>query len=199
MTKRKLSQSMISALRIISSVAAYLDTYLDVYPDTTPGEFDVMEEEEQPPDEAESPVESVDSEEEQSDDNDSQSISSDEERLPLLDPKIFHEVISIIPILQTSSVSTLFLETINDISWTLSLRVPTWQKWKAVSLNFLTEIAIPKLPDAGSFDEETLRTFLGCMAATAKVNAGDLFLDIGHLTILQEVYNNVSDTEIRCK
>ena len=197
------STSLFSAIRILSSIATYLNTYLDIYPDMTPVKHNeiVLD---NPIPEPEINEENISSSEAETDVDNLESIVSNEsvdsEPLPTLKQAHFFELIGVLLRIYNSQVALTLpaLKTINDISWTLILRIPENQKWKETCLHFLL-FAISKIDKLTPSDEKTLNIFLGCMWATGKAIPDDFSLDVQHIENLQKVYCDTTNKEIQVK
>lgn len=176
-----LSDDLISSLRTLSSIATYLDTYLEINPDTIPPEsLDEMEEDPDP------------FAEEMDIDN----------NLTPIDPELLIDLFNVIPIILQQQLPKpaipYALETINDISWTMALRIPHWKQWHAVARTFI-EFAIPRLDGMISLGEETLSTFLGCVWATAKSLSGTFDLEPDDIQLLESLYGKYATAEFQAK
>ena len=174
------SDNLISSLRLLSSVATYLDTFLEAYPDATPRNTSDEPMTDDPFDDDEMDVENV---------------------IPPVDPTVLKELFSSIPSLLQQKLSVplipFALETINDIAWTMT-RIPDWEEWVVVASSF-HEFAIPRIEGMISMGEDTLSTFLGCIWATAKTVPGAFSLDPDTIQLLEDLYGRYPTAEFQVK
>jgi hypothetical protein len=165
------SEDLLSSLRSISSIASYLDTYLEIYPETTPTDSDTMTDEQDP------------FEDEMDVDN----------NLPPLDSNILIDLFNTIPMILKQQLSVPVvphaLETINDIAWTMTMRIPQWNQWQTIAKQFL-DFAVPRIEGMVSLGEDTASTFLGCIWATTKSIPGTFSLDEDDILLLEKLYEN---------
>ena len=172
------SDDLLSSLRTLSSIASYLDTYLEIYPETTPPEDPMTHEDD--------PFE---------DDMDV------DDALPPLDANILTDLFAAIPMILQQQLSVPViphaLETINDISWAMTVRIPQWEQWQAIATQFL-EFAVPRIEGMAALGEETMSTFLGCIWATAKSIPGTFALDEDDILLLEKFYKKYP-TEMQAK
>jgi hypothetical protein len=163
------SDDLISSLSTLSSIASYLDTYLEIYPETAPSETEAM-----------------------ADDFDAFEDEMDEENnLPPVHPDVFVELYTAIPTILKQQLSVPVvpraLETINDIAWTMTMRIPQWEQWQTIATEFL-EFAVPRIEGMASLGEETMSTFLGCIWAAAKSIPNTFSLDEDDILLLEKLY-----------
>ena len=181
-TSETLSENLISSLRSLSSVATYLDTFLEAYPDATPRKLsdDSMTDDQDPFDDNEMDIDDV---------------------IPPMDPTVLTELFSAIPLLLQQKLSIPLipyaLESINDIAWTMT-RVPDWEEWCTVATSF-HEFAIPRIEGMISLGEDTLSTFLGCIWATAKSVPEAFSLDPDTIQLLEDLYGRFPTAEFQVK
>jgi hypothetical protein len=179
------SDDLISSLRTLSSIATYLDSYLEIHPETTPSENKDTEMDESDP---------FEDEEMEVDDN--------EKNLPSIDTIILTEILASIPLILQQQLSVPViphaLETINDIAWTMAVRIPEWEKWKTIALQLL-EFAVPRIEGMVSLGEETATTFLGCIWAAAKNLPGTFSLDADDVQLLEKLYTQSASIELKAK
>lgn len=178
-TNDSVSDNLISSLRTLSSVATYLDTFLEAYPSATPlDNQDAMMEDPDPFDE-----------------------EMDIDNVPQMDTAILSELVSAIPIILQQQLSIpvipLALEAINDIAWTMT-RIPDWEPWQEIASNVL-EFSIPRLEGMVSLGEDTLSTFLGCIWAAAKSISGSFSLDADDIQLLESLYGRYPTAEFQAK
>lgn len=177
-----LANEIISCLRTFSSIATYLDGYLEIHPESAPlDDTDV----------------SMDDDIRQFEDQMEVDESSQQ-----LDAILFSELVSVIPLIleQKLPVSLVphALETINDISWMMTLRLPDWSSWHTAAKSFL-EFAVPRIEGMLSLGEDTFSTFMGCMWATAKCTPGQLTLDADDIQLLESIYSRFPVAELQAK
>lgn len=156
------SDDLIASLRTLSSVASYLDGYLEIYSETIPSENKDTEMNEPDPFE-----------------EDEMDVDDNDTKLPPIDASLLTELLSAIPlILQQLSIPVIphALETINDITWVMTIRIPEWQQWKTIARQLL-EFAVPRIEGMVALGEETATTFLGCIWAAAKSFPGTFSFD----------------------
>ena len=181
-TNQTLSENLISSLRLLSSVATYLDTFLEAYPDATPCKLsnDAMTDDADPFDDDEMDIDVA---------------------IPPMDPSVLTELFSTIPLLLQQKLSIPLipyaLETINDIAWTMT-RIPDWEEWRAVATSF-HDFAIPRIEGMISLGEDTLSTFLGCIWATAKSVPETFSLDPDTIRLLEDLYGRFPTAEFQVK
>jgi hypothetical protein len=169
----------LAALKTLSLVATYLNTYLEIYPEATPfksldfGKEDGFEDEME-----------IDS------------------HLPPLPTIILTELLTSIPLIfkQQLPVSVIpyALETINDIAWTLSLRIPEWQEWQIVARQWL-EFSVPRLEGMIALGEDTTNTFIGSILGAAKPLSGNFSLDPDNIKLLESLYDQSTSPELQTK
>jgi hypothetical protein len=166
---------------LLSSVATYLDTFLEAYPDATPRELsnDAM-------------IDDPDPFEDEMDVDDA---------IPPMDPSILAELFSAIPLLLQQKLSIPLipyaLETINDIAWAMT-RIPDWEEWRKIATSF-HDFAIPRIEGMVSLGEDTLSTFLGCIWATAKSVPETFSLDLDTIQLLEDLYGRYPTAEFQAK
>jgi len=169
----------LAALKTLSSIATYLNTYLEIYPETMPFETPKLAKE--------------------ADFEDEMEIDS---HLPPLDSVILTELLTSIPLILGQQlpvpVIPYALETINDISWTMSLRIPEWQEWQTVARQLL-EFSIPRLEGMIALGEDTTSTFIGSMLGAAKSLSGSFSLDPDDIKLLGSVYDRSTSPELQAK
>jgi hypothetical protein len=163
------SEDLVSSLSTLSSIASYLDTYLEIYPDTTPSETETV------PDGFDAFQDEMD----------------EEHNLPPIHTDLLVELFTSIPTILKQQLSVLVvpraLETINDIAWTMTMRIQQWEQWQTIAAEFL-EFAVPRIEGMASLGEETMSTFLGCIWASAKSIPGIFSLDEEDILLLEKLY-----------
>lgn len=168
-------ETLLSASRSLSSIATYLDSYLEIYPGATPPENDSLA-------------------------NDTDPFEDDD--IDKLDGTIIKELFVTIPLFQQLQLPIhlipYVLETINDIAWTMTLRIPTWGGWHTIVDHFC-DFAISRLEGIVSLGDDTTSTFLGCIWACAKSIPGRFSLDADDVLILEGLYKRSSTEEVRVR
>lgn len=174
-----------NSLRTLSSVASYLDAYLDIYSETTPSENKDTEMDEADPFE-----------------DDEMDVDDNEKKPPPIDASILTELLSAIPLILQQQLSIPViphaLETINDITWAMTMRIPEWQQWKTIAQQLL-EFTIPRMEGMVALGEETATTFLGCIWAAAKSLPGTFSLDADDIQLLEKLYGQSTSTELQAE
>lgn len=170
----------LAALKTLSAIATYLNTYLEIYPEATPFETPKLGNEE-------------------AEFEDEMEIDS---HLPPLDSVILTELLTSIPLILEQQlpvpVIPYALETINDICWTLSLRMPEWQEWQTVARQLL-EFSVPRLEGMIALGEDTTNTFIGSILGAAKSLSGSFSLDPDDIRILGSVFDQSTSPELQAK
>ena len=179
-TNDTLSDNLILSLRTLSSVATYLDTFLEAYPSAT----------------------TQDNQDTVMDDADSFDEEMDVENTPSrMDATILAELTASIPLIlqQQLSISVIpiALDAINDIGWTMT-RVPEWDSWQEIT-NKVLEFAVPRIEGMVALGENTLSTFLGCIWATAKSSHRTFSLDADDIQLLESLYGRYPTAEFQAK
>jgi hypothetical protein len=179
-TNDTVSDNLISSLRTLSSVATYLDTFLEAYPSATP----------------------QDNQETMMDDADCFDEEMDiEDTPPRMDATIFTELTAAIPLILQQQLSIpvipIALDAINDIAWTMT-RIPEWESWQEIANKFL-EFAVPRIEGMVALGEDTLSTFLGCIWATAKSSHKQFSLDADDIQLLESLYGRYPTAEFQTK
>jgi hypothetical protein len=117
-------------------------------------------------------------------------------------PAILSELFAAIPLIVSQQLSVPLipyaLETINDISWAMTLRIPDSEQWRTTAEQFLT-FAVPRIEGIAGLGEETLSTFLGCIWATAKALLGRFSLDPEDIQLLESLYGQYPSEEPQAK
>jgi hypothetical protein len=179
------SEDLLSCLRTLSSIATYLDSYLEIYPETTPSENKDTEMDESDP---------FEDEEMEVDDN--------EKNLPSIETIVLTELLASIPLILKQQLSIPViphaLETINDIAWTMTVRMPEWEQWKTIAQQLL-EFTVPRIQGMLALGDETATAFLGCIWAAAKNLPGTFSLDADDIQLLEKLYAQSTSTELRAK
>lgn len=177
------SDDLITSLRTLSSVASYLDGYLEIYSETIPSEN--KDTEMNGPD----PFE-----------EDEMDVDDNDTKLPPIDASLLTELLSAIPLILQQQLSIPViphaLETINDITWVMTIRIPEWQQWKTIARQLL-EFAVPRIEGMVALGEETATTFLGCIWAAAKSFPGTFSFDADDIQLLEKLYGQSTSTELR--
>lgn len=174
---------LLLALTILSSVATYLETYLEIYPSSIPSEDEdtKMSEEESLEDEM---------------------MLDDIDQVATIDNSILLELLSAIPLILQQQLPILLilpaLETINDIAWTMTLRISDWHQWQTIARQLL-EFAIPRIEGMMTLGEDVLSTFLGCIWAAAKTLPGQFSLDLDDVQNLEKIYAQFQSAETQVK
>jgi len=175
------SENLISSLRTLSSIATYLDTYLDVHPPPTQSDEDAMDDDP---------------------DFDDEKMDIDHQSQSEFNPAILSELFATIALIVNQPLSVPLipyaLETINDISWAMTLRIPDSEQWRTTAEQFLT-FAVPRIEGIAGLGEETLSTFLGCIWATAKALPGRFSLDPEDIQLLESLYGQYPSEEPQAK
>jgi len=172
---------LVSCLHLLSSIATFLDTFLEAYPQAVKRE-----------------TQDADMDEDQG--------SGDEMEIdgciPPIDATVLAELFHVIPmIIQHPLPVPLIphaLESINDIAWTMTTHVPELEGWEKIAASFLS-FATERIEGMVSLGEDTLSTFLGCMWATAKAQVGKFTLDKDDIALLKELYNRFPAGEFQAK
>jgi len=176
------SENLISSLRTLSSISTYLDTYFEIHPLPTRSDENKMGDDADPFDHDKMDI-------------DSQSQSE-------FNPTILSDLFAAIPLIVSQPLSVPLipyaLETINDISWTMTLRIPESEEWRTTSQQFLT-FAVPRIEGIAGLGEDTLSTFLGCIWATAKAIPGRFSLDPEDIQLLESLYGQYPSAEFQAK
>lgn len=180
-TESSIPPELVSSLHLLSSVATFLDTFLEAYPQSVDRQTQdtAMDEDQASGDEME-----IDG------------------QIPAMDSTVLTELFHVIPmIIQHPLPVPLIphaLEAINDIAWAITTNVPElegWEKIAAAFLNFATE----RIEGMIALGEDTLSTFLGCMWATAKTRVGIFTLDEEDIALLRELYGRFPAPEFQAK
>ena len=176
------SENLVSSLRTLSSIASYLDTYLEIHPLPTHSDEDPMDDDQ--------------------DLYDDEKMDIDHEPQSDFNPAILSELLTTIPLIVNQPLSVpvipYALETINDISWTMTLRIPDWEQWRTTAETFLT-FAVPRIEGMVRLGEETLNTLLGCIWAVAKTIPGRFSLDPEDIQLLESLYGQFPSAEHQAK
>jgi hypothetical protein len=170
----------LAALKTISSIATYLNTYLEVYPETTPVETIGLH-------------------------NDDEILEDEMEvdsHLPHIDSVILTELLTAIPLILKQQlpvpVIPYALETINDIAWTMTLRIPEWRDWQTIAQHLL-EFSVPRLEGMIALGEDTTSTFIGSILGAAKSLSGKFSLDADDIRLLENLYGQSTSPELQAK
>jgi hypothetical protein len=178
-TDETVSDNIVLSLRTLSSVATYLDTFLEAYPSSTPQNQDAMDDDHDPFDE-------------EMDIDDAPSK---------MDSAVLTELVSAIPVILQQKIPIpvipLALEAINDIAWAMT-RISDWEPWQEISKQIL-EFAIPRIEGMISLGEDTLSTFLGCIWASAKSIQEPFLLDADDVQLLESLYGRFPIVEFQVK
>jgi hypothetical protein len=133
---------------------------------------------------------------------DEMDVDDNEKKLPPIDASILTELLSAIPLILQQQLSIPViphaLETINDITWAMTMRIPEWQQWKTIAQQ-LIEFAVPRLEGMVALGEETATTFLGCIWAAAKSLPGTFSLDADDIQLLEKLYGQSTSTELQAE
>ena len=173
---------LVASLHLLSSIATFLDTFLEAYPEAVNREF-----------------QNTVLEEDQETGEDEMAIDS---RIPSMDSTVLTELITVIPtIIQYPLPVSLIphaLETINDIAWMLTTNVPEFEAWEKIASSFLA-FATERIEGMVSLGENALSTFLGCIWATAKTQPGKFGMDPEDVRLLEELYSRFPTAEFQAK
>ena len=173
---------LMASLHLLSSVATFLDTFLEAYPEAVNREF-----------------QDTATEEDQETGDDEMEIDS---RIPPMDCTILAELFTVIPTIihypLPVSLIPYALETINDIAWMLTTNVAEFEAWEKVASSFL-DFATERIEGMVSLGEDGLSTFLGCMWATAKTQPGKFCMDPEDIGLLEELYSRFPTAEFQAK
>lgn len=171
-----------SSLRTLSNISTYLDTYLEIHPLPTQSDEDAMDDDQDP--------------------FDDEKMDIDHQPQSEFNHAILSELLAAIPLIvhQPLSVGVIpyALETINDISWTMTLRIPDWEQWRKTAETFLT-FAVPRIEGMTRLGDNTLSIFLGCIWATAKTIPGNFTLDPEDIQLLESLYAQYPSAESQAK
>jgi hypothetical protein len=172
----------LTALKTISGIATYLNTYLEVYPETTPVETIGLH-----------------NDDEILEDEDEMEVDS---HLPPIDSGILTELLTAIPLILKQQlpvpVIPYALETINDIAWTMTLRIPQWRDWQTTAQQLL-EFSVPRLEGMIALGEDTTSTFIGSILGAAKSLSGKFSLDADDIRLLENLYGQSNSPELQAK
>ena len=176
------SSPTLASLRTISNIATYLNSYLEIYPETTP--LDITDHT-------------------QADDDgvfdDEMEVDS---HLPHIDSTLLTELLSAVPLILKQQlpvpVIPYALETINDIAWTMTLRIPEWREWQIIAQQ-LVEFSVPRIEGMAALGEDTTSTFLGSILAAAKSLSGKVTLDADDIRLLENLYGQSTTSELQAK
>jgi len=170
----------LAALKTISSVATYLNTYLEIYPEATPFEANGLD---------------------KGDDSFEDEMEVDS-HLPPIDPVLLTELLTAIPLILKQQlpvpVIPYALETINDIAWTMTLRIPGWLDWQNVAEQLLA-FSIPRLEGMTALGEDTTSTFIGSILGAAKSLPGKVSLDADDIRLLETLFMQCASPELQAK
>ena len=177
------SENLVSSLRTLSSIATYLDTYFEIHPlPTLSDDYDDRADGEDAFDEEKMDVD--------------QQFHSD------LDLSIIPDLFATIPLIVNQALSVpvipYALETINDICWTMTLRIPESEPWRTTAEGFL-QFAVPRIEGIAGLGEDTLSTFLGSIWAAAKALPGQFSLDPEDIQLLENLYRQYPSADLQAK
>jgi hypothetical protein len=180
-TESSIPPELVSSLHLLSSVASFLDTFLEAYPQSVARETQETAMDEDPESDDEMEIDG---------------------RIPAVDSTVLKELFHVIPmIIQHPLPVPLIphaLEAINDIAWTITTNVPELEGWEKIAASFLA-FATERIEGMISLGEDTLSTFLGCMWATAKTQVGKFTLDREDIALLKELYGRFPVAEFQAK
>jgi len=178
------SELLISSLSTLSSTATYLETYLEIYPNSIPTQT------------------TKDTEMADADPFEDEMILDEDDSLYQIPSSILLELLSAIPLILEQQLSVPLiphaLEAINDIAWTMTLRIPEWDQWRTIAEQLL-QFAVPRLEGMTTLGEDTLSTFLGCIWAAAKSLPEKFSLDVDDVQNLESIYSHFPTAEIQAK
>jgi hypothetical protein len=180
-TESSIPPELVSSLHLLSSVATFLDTFLEAYPQSVDRDTqDTAMDEDQAS-------------------GDGMEIDG---HIPAMDSTVLTELFHVIPmIIQHPLPVPLIphaLEAINDIAWAITTNVPELEGWAKIAASFLN-FATERIEGMIALGEDTLSTFLGCMWATAKTQVGIFTLDEEDIALLRELYGRFPAPEFQAK